>query len=83
MQEHSTNVFTDVINGLGAFVQSNLSSSLSSSVSTHAVGGSSSIGHISGGSGSGSECGQHLFVFRGVTVQADALPLNSHNKPLL
>ena len=89
MQEHSSKIFGDIIDGLGGFIQSNLTSQMihsslmsitSSTPSTGITNNSSS--HVTPGGMAGSHH-MHMFTIKNMSLQADFLPANSHSKPAL
>lgn len=90
MQEHSSKIFGDIIDGLGGFIQSNLTSQMihsslmaitSSSTPPTGVTNNSS-GHLTTGGVAGSHL-MHMFTIKNMTLHAEFLPANSHNKPAL
>ena len=90
MQEHSSKIFGDIIDGLGGFIQSNLTSQMIHS-SLMAITSSSSLptgvtnntsGHLTSGGVAGGHL-MHMFTIKNVTLHAEFLPANSHNKPAL
>ena len=90
MQEHSSKIFGDIIDGLGGFIQSNLTSQMihsslmaitsSSSPPTGVTNNSS--GHLTSGGVAGGHP-MHMFTIKNMTLHAEFLPANSHNKPAL
>ena len=85
MQEHSSKIFGDIINGLGAFIQSILTSNPATQFPLTVTGANTA------GAGGGvvpipvaivtGLRPVHVFVVRGLTVQAESLPSNAHQKP--
>jgi hypothetical protein len=90
MQEHSSKIFGDIIDGLGGFMQLNLTSQMihsslmpikstsSSSLPTGITNNSSSLltsGVVAGGHM------MHMFTIKNMTLHAEFLPANSHNTP--
>lgn len=89
MQEHSSKIFGDIVDGLGGFIQSNLTSQMihsslmaitSPAPSTGVTNNSSS--HVISGGVAGTPH-MHMFTIKNVTLQAEFLPQNSHSKPAL
>ncbi len=89
MQEHSSKIFCDIIDALGGFIQSTsaitspvvqLPFGITSSPSLSTSGSSSSLGQASHSVPVGGARHVHLFSFRSVSMQVDAL---STNKPVL
>ncbi|CAI8001450.1 Protein MON2 homolog [Geodia barretti] len=86
MQEHSSRIFSDIINAVGGFIQSYLTSVPAASVQlpfgiTSSGGGAinSSTGHVTSlPTLSGRHV--HMFTIRGTVIQVEALPPNSHHK---
>ena len=89
MQEHSSKIFGDIIDGLGGFIQSNLTSqmihsslmAITSSTPPTTVTNNSSSHMMSGGVAGGHL--MHMFTIKNMTLYAEFLPANSHNKPAL
>ena len=89
MQEHSSRIFSDIINAVGGFIQSYLTSTTVSTVQlpfgiTSSGGGAinSNAGHVTAApSFSGRKV--HMFTVRGAVLQVEGLPPNSHKKPAL
>ena len=89
MQEHSSRIFSDIINAVGGFIQSYLTTVPAASVQlpfgiTSSGGGAinSSTGHVTSlPTLSGRHV--HMFTIRGTVIQVEELPLNSHHKPAL
>ena len=90
MQEHSSKIFGDIIDGLGGFIQSNLTSqmihsslmAITSSSSPPTGVANNSSGHLTSGGVAGSHL-MHMFTIKSMTLYAEFLPANSHNKPAL
>ena len=92
MQEHSSKIFGDIVDGLGGFIQSNLTSQMihsslmaitSSSSSSLPTGvTNNSGGHMTSGGVAGGHM-MHMFTIKNMTLHAEFLPVNSHNKPAL
>ena len=89
MQEHSSRIFSDIINAVGGFIQSYFSSASVATVQlpfgiTSSGSGSinSNTGHVTSAP---TAIGRpvHMFNVRGTVVQVESLPPNSHNKPML
>ena len=89
MQEHSSKIFSDIINAVGGFIQSYFNTVPVATVQLPFGITSSSVGAINSNTGhvtstptmSGRRV--HMFNVRGTTVQVESLPPNSHNKPAL
>ena len=90
MQEHSSKIFGDIIDGLGGFIQSNLTSQLihsslmaiMSSSPAPGVTNNSSGGYLATLGMAGSHH-VHMFTIKNMSLHADFLPPNSHSKPAL
>ena len=89
MQEHSSKIFGDIIDGLGGFIQSNLTSQMIHS-SLMSITSSSSAPGVTNNSSSNLAVGgvagshhMHMFTVKNMSLQAEFLPPNSHNKPSL
>ena len=85
MQEHSSKIFGDIINGLGAFIQSILTSNPATQfpltvTGANAAGAGGGVVPIPVAIVTGLRP-VHVFVVRGLTVQAESLPSNAHQKP--
>ena len=86
MQEHSSRIFSDIIDAVGGFIQSYLTTTPAAPVQLPL---SSSGGAINSNTGhvtslptlSGRHV--HMFTIKGITIQVEALPPNSHSKPAL
>ena len=89
MQEHSSKIFSDIINAVGGFIQSYFTTPTPSSVQlpfgiTSSAGGAinSNTGHVTAApTFSGRHV--HMFSVRGNALQVESLPANSHSKPIL
>ena len=84
MQEHSSKIFSDIINAVGGFIQSYFSTSTQLLGIMSSTSGSinSNTGHVTVMPSTG---GRHVHMFnvRGNVLQTESLPHNSHCKPLL
>ena len=83
-------IFDDIVDGLGGFIQSNLTSQMIHSSLMAITSPSSpptgvtnnSSGHLTSGGMAGGHL-MHMFTIKNVTLHAEFLPANSHNKPAL
>ena len=89
MQEHSSRIFSDIINAVGGFIQSYFTAPVSSSVQLPFGITSSASGAINSNTGHTSAMPTfsnrhiHMFSVRGNPLQVESLPANSHIKPAL
>lgn len=82
MHEHSTNVFKDIIDGVAAFIQSNIHQLMSSSAPTSSASGSSSTSTQAVADVTNiSNC--HVFQYKSHIVYYEKLASSAPNKPHL
>ena len=89
MQEHSSRIFSDIINAVGGFIQTYFSTAIPTTVQlpfgiTSSAGGAinSNTGHVTS-TATFSSRQVHIFSVRGTPLQVESLPPNSHSKPVL
>ena len=82
MHEHSTNVFKDIIDGVAAFVQSNIHQLMSSSAPTSSAGGSSSANTQAVADVTNIN-NYHVFQYKSHIVYYEKLTSSAPNKPHL
>ena len=89
MQEHSSRIFSDIINAVGGFIQSYLTTAPAALVQLPFGITSSGSGAINSNTGHVTSLPTlggrhvHMFAIKGTAIQVEALPPNSHVKPVL
>ena len=87
MQEHSSKIFGDIIDALGAFIHSNFTLTspmvqLPFNISSSGVAGGNSMGYVTP-SGPSSSRQMHLFTVRSTTIHVESLSPSAFTKPTL